>query len=255
MPPRSLRSLPPKGRHSALRAAGRALMAVWTLGINHTTAPLDLRGRFAYAIDQVEPTLRSLRESLSRRHEATILSTCNRTEIYCAGEHSDAERTLEWLAQSIGRGRCRWAPGNRRFLDGARGREDPRLGCHTYRRRPSGGRRRRRHRPADGLRTGVTAAHLRRGPIDGRKEPVRPRGRGLDLGMSCVITIAAAVTLPTIELRAHRERRRRTRCTANPAVCWAVDAQRDCAGPYSGGSWARSWLGCSFGTGSGADGC
>ena len=34
--------------------------------------------------------------------EATILSTCNRTEIYCAGEHSDAERTLEWLAQSGG---------------------------------------------------------------------------------------------------------------------------------------------------------
>ena len=32
-------------------------MAVWALGINHTTAPLDLRGRFAYAIDQVEPTL------------------------------------------------------------------------------------------------------------------------------------------------------------------------------------------------------
>src|SRR4029453_8907140 len=77
-------------------------MAVWALGINHTPGPLDMRGRFAYAIDQVEPTLRSLRESLSRRHEATILSTCNRTEIYCAGEHSDAERTLDWRAQSGG---------------------------------------------------------------------------------------------------------------------------------------------------------
>ena len=57
-------------------------MAVWALGINHTTAPLDLRGRFAYAIDQVEPTLQALRNSLSRRSEAAILSTCNRTEIY-----------------------------------------------------------------------------------------------------------------------------------------------------------------------------
>ena len=26
-------------------------MAVWALGINHTTAPLDLRGRFAFAVD------------------------------------------------------------------------------------------------------------------------------------------------------------------------------------------------------------
>ena len=42
-------------------------MAVWALGINHTTAPLDLRGRFAYAIDQVEPTLKALRDALSRR--------------------------------------------------------------------------------------------------------------------------------------------------------------------------------------------
>ena len=77
-------------------------MAVWALGINHTTAPLDLRGRFAYAIDQVEPTLKALRDSLSRRPEAAILSTCNRTEIYCAGEHSDMDHTLDWLAHSGG---------------------------------------------------------------------------------------------------------------------------------------------------------
>jgi glutamyl-tRNA reductase len=77
-------------------------MAVWALGINHTTAPLDLRGRFAYAIDQVEPTLRALRSSMSRRPEAAILSTCNRTEIYCAGEHSDMDHTLDWLAHSGG---------------------------------------------------------------------------------------------------------------------------------------------------------
>src|SRR3954469_15843587 len=77
-------------------------MAVWALGINHTTAPLDLRGRFAYAIDQVEPTLKALRESLSRRPEAAILSTCNRTEIYCAGDQGDVDHTLNWLADSGG---------------------------------------------------------------------------------------------------------------------------------------------------------
>lgn len=77
-------------------------MAVWALGINHTTAPLDLRGRFAFALDQIAPTLQSLRQSLTRAPEAAILSTCNRTEIYCAGSQHDLEPTLEWLAQSGG---------------------------------------------------------------------------------------------------------------------------------------------------------
>lgn len=77
-------------------------MAVWALGINHTTAPLDLRGRFAFAIDQIEPTLRGLRESLARQPEAALISTCNRTEIYCAGEKPELEHTLDWLAHSGG---------------------------------------------------------------------------------------------------------------------------------------------------------
>ncbi|MGE0330740.1 MAG: glutamyl-tRNA reductase [Ramlibacter sp.] len=81
-------------------------MAVWALGINHTTAPLDLRGRFAFAIDQIEPTLNGLRESLAARvargPEAAILSTCNRTEIYCAGERHELDHTLDWLAHSGG---------------------------------------------------------------------------------------------------------------------------------------------------------
>ena len=77
-------------------------MAVWALGINHTTAPLDLRGRFAFALDQIEPTLRGLRASLARQPEAALISTCNRTEIYCAGEQPELEHTLDWLAHSGG---------------------------------------------------------------------------------------------------------------------------------------------------------
>ncbi len=77
-------------------------MAVWALGINHTTAPLDLRGRFAFAIDQVEPTLHALRSALTRAPEAALISTCNRTEIYCAGEQAQLEPTLAWLAQCGG---------------------------------------------------------------------------------------------------------------------------------------------------------
>ena len=77
-------------------------MAVWALGINHTTAPLDLRGRFAFAAEQIPPTLRGLRLALPRQPEAAIVSTCNRTEVYCAGEHTDLEHTLDWLAHSGG---------------------------------------------------------------------------------------------------------------------------------------------------------
>ena len=77
-------------------------MAVWALGINHTTAPLDLRGRFAFARDMIEPHLQGLRGSLAQSPEAAIVSTCNRTEIYCAGNTSDLEQTLAWLAQSGG---------------------------------------------------------------------------------------------------------------------------------------------------------
>jgi glutamyl-tRNA reductase len=81
-------------------------MAVWALGINHTTAPLDMRGRFAFALDQIAPTLHSLRdnvgERLGRAPEAAILSTCNRTEIYCAGAQHDIETTVDWLAESGG---------------------------------------------------------------------------------------------------------------------------------------------------------
>jgi len=75
-------------------------MAVWALGINHTTAPLDLRGRFAFALDQIAPTLHGLRGSLARPPEAAIISTCNRTEIYCASDQLQIVHTLEWLAQS-----------------------------------------------------------------------------------------------------------------------------------------------------------
>jgi glutamyl-tRNA reductase len=77
-------------------------MAVWALGINHTTAPLDLRGRLAFASEQIVPTLQGLRNAMARPPEAAIVSTCNRTEIYCAGEKPEFEPALDWLAQSGG---------------------------------------------------------------------------------------------------------------------------------------------------------
>ena len=67
-----------------------------------------MRGRFAFALDQIAPTLQGLRSSLitpGRSHDAVetaILSTCNRTEIYCAANAPAMEHTVRWLAQSGG---------------------------------------------------------------------------------------------------------------------------------------------------------
>ena len=77
-------------------------MPVWALGLNHNTAPLDLRGRFAFAIEQMGPVLSGLRGAFSASSEAAILSTCNRTEVYCAADQIALPQTLQWLAQSGG---------------------------------------------------------------------------------------------------------------------------------------------------------
>jgi len=77
-------------------------MAVWALGLNHTTAPLDLRGRFSFALEQMGPTLDTLRHAFTSDSEVAILSTCNRTEIYGAGNLPQLHQTLDWLARSGG---------------------------------------------------------------------------------------------------------------------------------------------------------
>ena len=78
-------------------------MSVFTLGLNHMTAPLDLRGRFAFPPEQLSPALRGFRERLLRAvPEAALLSTCNRTELYVAAQPSQARGlinpAIDWLA-------------------------------------------------------------------------------------------------------------------------------------------------------------
>ena len=76
-------------------------MTVLSLGLNHTTASVDLRGKFAFAVDQLNPVLRSLHDRFqsgarAQQPEVALLSTCNRTELYCAG--GEPQQALEWLA-------------------------------------------------------------------------------------------------------------------------------------------------------------
>ena len=73
-------------------------MSVFALGLNHTTAPLDLRGRFAFTTEQLAPTLRGFRERLQRASEVAIVSTCNRTELYVGAQHGLVGPAVDWLA-------------------------------------------------------------------------------------------------------------------------------------------------------------
>ncbi|MBI2306875.1 MAG: glutamyl-tRNA reductase [Rhodocyclales bacterium] len=71
-------------------------MALFTLGINHHTAPLSVREQVAFNADKLTHALSDLTRAKVVR-EAAILSTCNRTEIYCAAD--DPESAVAWLAQ------------------------------------------------------------------------------------------------------------------------------------------------------------
>ena len=72
-------------------------MALITLGINHRTAPVELRERVAFSPDRMASAFAELK-ALSGASEAAILSTCNRTELYLAGDDDCAPLVLRWLA-------------------------------------------------------------------------------------------------------------------------------------------------------------
>ena len=82
-------------------------MGVLTLGLNHTTAPLDVRGKFAFEPHQLQTPLRALTERLVRAGPgAALLSTCNRTELYLAADARELNELVqpatEWLAAQGG---------------------------------------------------------------------------------------------------------------------------------------------------------
>ncbi len=83
-------------------------MALLTLGLNHATAPLSLREKVAYpTMDAVGKALADLRLRMKGlAPEAAILSTCNRTEIYCTTEAPEeaGEALAHWFGEQHGVG-------------------------------------------------------------------------------------------------------------------------------------------------------
>ena len=92
-------------------------MQLLTIGINHHTAPVALRERVAFPIEQIKPALQTFKSIWLGRSttgpmalltqpgnpslpEAAILSTCNRTELYCAtNDRAGQDLAVQWLAE------------------------------------------------------------------------------------------------------------------------------------------------------------
>jgi glutamyl-tRNA reductase len=75
-------------------------MTLVAIGINHQTAPVELRERVAFA-DHALPAALSALRGLPGVHEAVLLSTCNRTELYAVAE-GDGRALDAWLAAHPG---------------------------------------------------------------------------------------------------------------------------------------------------------
>lgn len=71
-------------------------MQLFAFGMNHHTAPLAVREQVTFNAENLEVALRDLVAHESVR-EAAIISTCNRTEVYCSTP--EPIRAIDWLAR------------------------------------------------------------------------------------------------------------------------------------------------------------
>src|SRR3990167_5372250 len=73
-------------------------MSIFVIGINHKTAPVTLREKVYFETDKLSLYLQDIIQR-GAAHEAMLLSTCNRSELYC--DSSDIGAVRDWFcAQS-----------------------------------------------------------------------------------------------------------------------------------------------------------
>ncbi|MDJ0832163.1 MAG: glutamyl-tRNA reductase [Gammaproteobacteria bacterium] len=72
-------------------------MSLLTLGINHQTAPVEIREKVTFAPDQMVDALHQA-VALNAVNEAIIVSTCNRTELYCEVNEQHDSAVSQWLS-------------------------------------------------------------------------------------------------------------------------------------------------------------
>ncbi len=73
-------------------------MALYIVGINHRTAPVELRERVAFDPSALPDALHEMTE-LHGVHEGAIISTCNRTELYCVADENGPAHLRDWLSR------------------------------------------------------------------------------------------------------------------------------------------------------------
>ena len=74
-------------------------MPLITVGVNHKTAPVSIREKVSFAPEKMVEALNSL-VSGNNASEAVIVSTCNRTELYCAVDDVvQEEHIIRWLGE------------------------------------------------------------------------------------------------------------------------------------------------------------
>ncbi len=73
-------------------------MAILAYGLNFRTASLALREQIAITEEGLGEALARLRSDIGNVREAAILSTCNRTELYCATDPGNAAKIADWLS-------------------------------------------------------------------------------------------------------------------------------------------------------------
>ncbi|GAB2876559.1 glutamyl-tRNA reductase [Uliginosibacterium flavum] len=74
-------------------------MPLFAIGLNHHTAPVAIRERLAFPPASVSEALASLADG-QVVSEAALVSTCNRTELYCSTDSPEA--AVDWLARQRG---------------------------------------------------------------------------------------------------------------------------------------------------------
>jgi glutamyl-tRNA reductase len=76
-------------------------MKIVVLGLNHKTAPVEIRDKLAFNTAETSDALCELKKRFSQV-EFVLLSTCNRVELYCAGKHcqgADTAKLAEFLSE------------------------------------------------------------------------------------------------------------------------------------------------------------
>lgn len=76
-------------------------MNLLIVGINHTSAPVELREKVAFTPEQLVDALHDISANADLA-EVAILSTCNRTEVIATSPRADSAAITQWLAEYHG---------------------------------------------------------------------------------------------------------------------------------------------------------